>query len=187
MIQLFRNMRMFYLVHFLWKRYRFGKNLFIGRHVTMWAKHLISVGDNFYIGKYSQIECDAEIGNNVMLANCVALVGRHDHDYSDIGIPTRLAGKIRDKDYHGRGLFEKVLIEDDVWVGHGSIILSGVKVGQGSIIAAGSVVTKDVEEYTVYGGNPAVKIKDRFANEQDKLEHIRLYNQGGWNKPQTII
>ena len=81
----------------------------------MWAKHTITIGDNFYIGKYSQIECDAEIGNNVMMANFVALIGRHDHDYSEIGVPTRLAGKIRDADYRGQGLGEKVIIE---WLYH---------------------------------------------------------------------
>ena len=141
----------------------------------MWAKHTITIGDNFYIGKYSQIECDAEIGNNVMMANFVALIGRHDHDYSEIGVPTRLAGKIRDADYRGRGLAEKVIIEDDVWIGHGSIILSGVRIGQGSVIAAGSVVTRDVEAFNVYGGNPARKIKQRFESDAIRLEHIRRY------------
>jgi len=142
----------------------------------MWAKHFISVGDNFYIGKYSQIECDAEIGNNVMFGNFVALIGRHDHDFRMIGTPVRLAGRIRDDNYKGKGLFEKIVINDDVWIGHGSIILSGVTIGQGSIIGAGSVVTKDVEPFSISAGNPAVKIKARFANEEDKLEHIRLYN-----------
>lgn len=142
----------------------------------MWAKHFISIGDNFYIGKYSQIECDAEIGNNVMFGNFVALVGRHDHDFRAIGVPVRLAGRIRDENYNGKGLFEKVVINDDVWIGHGSIILSGVTIGQGSIIGAGSVVTKDVEPFSIYAGNPAVRIKARFANEEERLEHKRLYN-----------
>ena len=141
----------------------------------MWAKHSIIIGDDFYIGKFSQIECDTEIGNNVMLANYVALIGRHDHDYSEIGVPTRLAGKIRDDGYRGKGLYEKVIIEDDVWIGHGSIILSGIKIGQGSIIAAGSVVTRDVEPFTVCGGNPARKIKPRFDTDEKRIEHIRRY------------
>lgn len=142
----------------------------------MWAKHSISVGDNFYIGKYSQIECDAEIGNNVMFGNFVALIGRHDHDFRTVGVPVRLAGKIRDDNYKGEGLFEKTVINDDVWIGHGSIILSGVTIGQGSIIGAGSVVTKDVEPFSISAGNPAVRIKARFSNEEERLEHIRLYD-----------
>jgi acetyltransferase-like isoleucine patch superfamily enzyme len=58
-----------------------------------------------------------------------------------------------------------ILIEDDVWIGHGATILSGVKIGQGSIIAAGAVVCKDVEAYSVVGGVPASLIKYRFNNE----------------------
>lgn len=142
----------------------------------MWAKHSISIGENFYIGKYSQIECDSEIGDNVMFGNFVALVGRHDHDFQTVGVPIRFAGRIRDDNYSGEGLLEKVVIEDDVWIGHGTIILSGVKVGQGSIVGAGSVVTKDVEPFSVYAGNPLRLIRSRFATEDERLEHIKLYN-----------
>jgi len=60
-----------------------------------------------------------------------------------------------------------VTIEDDVWIGYGSIILSGVKIGQGAIVAAGSVVTNNVAPYSIVGGNPAKIIKYRFD------EHIR--------------
>lgn len=182
MIQLLRKLRFFYLVHIKWKRFSFGKNPYFGRMVYMWAKHSITIGDNFYIGKFSQIECDAEIGNNVMMANCVALVGRYDHNYMQIGIPTRLASRIADKDYNWKGLNEKVIISDDVWIGYGSIILSGVRIGQGSIIAAGSLVTKDVEPFSIYGGVPAKKIKDRFESEEDLKEHIRIYNSNYKNR-----
>ncbi len=57
-----------------------------------------------------------------------------------------------------------IVLEDDVWIGYGSIILSGVRIGKGSIIAAGSIVTKDVEPYSVVGGNPAKLIKKRFSD-----------------------
>jgi acetyltransferase-like isoleucine patch superfamily enzyme len=176
MISLLRHIRHWYLVRLKWRKYSIGNNVYFGRSVYMWAKHSISIGDNFYIGKYSQIECDTEIGNNVMFANFVALIGRHDHDFRKIGMPVRLAGKIRDDDYKGEGLREKIVINDDVWIGHGSIILSGVTIGQGSIIGAGSVVTKDVEPFSIYAGNPAAKIKARFSNEEQKIEHIKLYN-----------
>lgn len=177
MMQLLRDLRHFYLIHFKWRKYKFGRNPYIGRTVYLWAKHNIVIGDNFYIGKFSQIECDAEIGDNVMFANRVALLGRFDHNFTEIGVPIRLAEKIRDKDYSWKGLNEKIVIEGDVWVGYGSIILSGVKIGQGSIIAAGSVVTRDVEPFSIYGGNPARKIKERFESEKDKDEHIRLCSQ----------
>jgi maltose O-acetyltransferase len=54
-----------------------------------------------------------------------------------------------------------VVIGDDVWIGGQVIILPGVKVGSHSIIGAGSVVTKDVPQYAVVGGNPAKVIKFR--------------------------
>lgn len=142
----------------------------------MWAKHSITIGDNFYIGKFSQIECDTEIGDNVVVANRVAFVGRYDHNYLQIGVPVRLASCIRDRDYTWKGLHDKTVVSDDVWIGYGSIILSGVKIGQGSIIAAGSVVTGDIEPFSIYAGVPARKIKERFEKEMDRNEHIRLYN-----------
>ena len=55
---------------------------------------------------------------------------------------------------------EGVKIKDDVWIGAGVIILSGVTIGECSVIGAGAVVTKDVEPYTVVAGVPARKIKD---------------------------
>lgn len=51
---------------------------------------------------------------------------------------------------------------DDVWIGYGVVILSGITINQGAIIAAGSVVTKDVPAYAIVGGNPAKFIKYRF-------------------------
>jgi len=184
MMSLLRCLRNIYLIRLKWRKHTFGKNVYIGRTVYLWAKHSIKIGDNFYIGKFSIIECDAEIGNNVMLANCVALIGRYDHNYTECGIPIRLASRIRDKNYNWKGLYQKVIIKDDVWVGYNAIILSGVEVGQGSIIAAGSVVTKDVEPFSIYAGNPAKKIKDRFPTKDLKDEHIRLY---GRNFPPSSV
>lgn len=174
MIKQIKNIRDAYLSIFKWRRFSIGKNFHAGRDVFLWAKHGISIGNNFYIGKYSIIECDAQIGNNVIFANQVSLIGRYDHHYQQIGVPIRLASQIRDTDYDWKGLNQQIIIEDDVWVGLGSIILSGVTIGTGSIIAAGSVVTKNVEPYSIFGGNPARKIRNRFDSEIDLQEHIRL-------------
>ena len=55
--------------------------------------------------------------------------------------------------------------------------MGGVTIHDGAIIAAGSVVTKDVEPYTIYGGNPARKLRDRFDNEAELQQHIKLTKQ----------
>lgn len=174
MISLIKKIYNLFLVKIVWQKHKIGKNFHAGIRVRIWAKKQIIIGDNFYIGRDSQIECEALIGNNVIIANRVALVGKYDHSYQEIGIPIRLTKSIRNKDYNWRGLNEKIIIEDDVWIGYGSIIMSGVTIMQGSIIAAGSVVTKDVEPYSIYGGNPAKKIKDRFETNEDKIKHINL-------------
>lgn len=62
-----------------------------------------------------------------------------------------------------------IVIGNDVWIGRESIIMPGVKIGDGAIIAACSVVTKDVEPYSVVGGNPARFIKKRFNDELIEL------------------
>ena len=53
-------------------------------------------------------------------------------------------------------------IGNDVWIGHGAVVMAGVKVGHGAIIARNAVVTKDVEPYQIVGGNPARAIRYRF-------------------------
>lgn len=58
-----------------------------------------------------------------------------------------------------------IIIDDDVWIGYGSTIMSGVHIGQGAIVAAGAVVTKDVPPYAIVGGVPAKVIKYRFKQQ----------------------
>ncbi len=57
----------------------------------------------------------------------------------------------------------RLVIEDDVWIGHNAIIMPGCQhIGRGAVIGASSVVTRDVAAYTVVAGNPARKLRDRF-------------------------
>ncbi|MDY2949120.1 MAG: CatB-related O-acetyltransferase, partial [Lachnospiraceae bacterium] len=86
-----------------------------------------------------------------------------------------------------------ILVDDDVWIGYGVVVMSGVHIGQGAVIAAGAVVTKDVPPYSIVGGVPAKVIKYRFSAEMIKelmridysslteelvKEHIKeLYNE----------
>jgi acetyltransferase-like isoleucine patch superfamily enzyme len=174
-ITLIKKIRDLYLKKIIYRKWKIGENFHAGRNVFFWAKTKIEIGDNFYIGRNSQIETDVIIGDNCIFANNVAFVGRYDHNYQQIGFPIRLAEQIRNDNYNWKGLNQITIIGDDVWIGYGSIIMSGVKIGEGSIIAAGSVVTKDVEPYCIYGGVPAKKIGHRFENDEEKEEHILLY------------
>lgn len=70
-----------------------------------------------------------------------------------------------------------IIIGDDVWIGANAIICSGVTIGQGVIVAAGAVVVKDIEPYSIVGGNPAKLIKYRFnENIRKKLVQIKIEN-----------
>ncbi|MHC1548624.1 DapH/DapD/GlmU-related protein [Phyllobacterium sp. K27] len=70
-----------------------------------------------------------------------------------------------------------VTIGHDVWIGHGSTILPGVTVGDGAVIGAGAVVSKDVAPYTIVGGVPAKKIRDRFdSNTAERLQILAWWD-----------
>lgn len=70
-----------------------------------------------------------------------------------------------------------VFIGNDVWIGSGSIILSGVKIGDGAVIGANTVVSKDIPPYTIVAGNPVKIIRKRFEDEIiDKLLIIQWWN-----------
>lgn len=73
---------------------------------------------------------------------------------------------------------DKVIIGNDVWIGHNATVLPGVRIGNGAVIACGAVVTKDVEPYTVVGGVPAKVIKKRFPD--DVIEKINKTEWWNW-------
>jgi acetyltransferase-like isoleucine patch superfamily enzyme len=145
------------------KKVSLGRNVHIGIGSILDSYNGLTVGDDTYIGKFCTVECDGQIGSGVMLGNCVGLIGRYDHDFRVVGKTIRRSPWIGDADYAGPGKGLKVIVGDDVWVGYGSIVLSGVTIGRGAIVAAGSVVTRDVEPYSIVAGNPARKRGDRFT------------------------
>jgi serine acetyltransferase len=70
-----------------------------------------------------------------------------------------------------------IIIENDVWVGATSTIMSGVKISNGAVVAGGSVVVKDVPPYAIVAGNPAKVVKYRFSEEQiEKLIKISWWD-----------
>lgn len=112
------------------------------------VKHFGNQTECLHIGSYCSIG-----------SKCVFLLGG-EHVYNTIlSYPTNLKFG-----WEKTGALSKgpIIIEDDVWLGYGVLVLSGVRVGQGAIVAAGSVVTKNVPPYAIVGGNPATVIKFRF-------------------------
>lgn len=73
---------------------------------------------------------------------------------------------------------ERVLIGNDVWIGHGAIILSNVSIGDGAAIGAGAVVTKDVPPYAIVAGNPAKVVRYRF--DPDTIESLLQIRWWDW-------
>ena len=176
MIRFLKYLRNYFLAKVIWGKYSIGKNFHCGIRVRLWAKNTLVIGDDFYIGRDSFIETDCVIGNQVIVANGVAIVGKYDHHFQEIGKPIRFASQIREANYSWKGKDLITTIGDDVWIGYGSIIMSGVTIGNGCIIAAGSIVTKDLESYWIYAGSPAKKMKKRFDSESDEKSHIeKLY------------
>ena len=130
---------------------------------SSFKKNAITAGDYVFIGINAHIYANVQIGHFVMLASSVTFVGG-DHRFDVVGVPIRFTGR--------EGMEELLtIIEDDVWIGHGCIIIAGVKIGRGAIVAAGTVVTKDVPPYAIVGGVPAKLIRYRFTPEQQKLHN----------------
>lgn len=125
-------------------------NVYISHNTTLLSLKNIQIGQNVSIhtGCYIDGLGGLVIGDNVSIAHQTSILS-FDHSYEDISTPIK----------YNRLKQGKVIIEDDVWIGCGVRVLSGVTIGNRSIIAAGSVVTKDVESGVLVGGVPAKIIK----------------------------
>jgi acetyltransferase-like isoleucine patch superfamily enzyme len=151
---------------------RVGRDVHCQWSTTFWSpRRDIHIGNNVGIGKNCVFLADVVIGNMVLIADSVAFLNSDDHRYDIVGRP------IADS---GRGDTGRLVIEDDVWIGHGAILLTPAKIGRGSIIAAGALVTRDVEPYSIMGGVPAKLIKMRFTKEQI-AEHERILYGGSFH------
>lgn len=126
-----------------------GRNINIRPNSTLIKN--FSIGDNSGVGDncYMQGFGNISIGNNVMMG-------------PEVKIYTTNHETKRDKLMINQGNVTKnVMIKNDVWIGTRAIILPGVTVGEGAVIGAGAIVTKDVPDYAIVGGNPAKILKYR--------------------------
>lgn len=118
------------------------------------------IGNNSRIGLGNTIIGPVQIGNDVNIAQNVTISGLN-HNFQDIN-----------KTISSQGVStSQIVIEDDVWVGANSVILSGVQIGKHSIIAAGSIVTRSIPSFCIVAGNPAKIIKQY---DFDKKEWARI-------------
>lgn len=147
-----------------WIRYFTVRLIFaeVGKSVNIEPKAYFGNGRNIIIGDYSGIGKNCRIPNNliigkyVMMADEVVILGNN-HNFKLIDKPMC---------FQGIGKKTQLIIEDDVWLGTRSIILSSVnRIGKGSIIGAGTVVTKNIPPYSVVAGNPGKIIKARLGKQ----------------------
>ncbi len=116
-----------------------------------------------FIKGYGDTDSNLIIGNFVSIAFGVKFFLGGEHNYKKIStFPFQTYFYHKKNDSISKG---NIVVEDDVWIGEDSIILSGVRIGQGAVIGAGSVVVKDVPPYAIVGGVPAKIIKYRFSND----------------------
>ncbi len=121
----------------------------IERKATISRK--LSIGKGSGVGERSHIQGEAHIGDYVMMGpECN--IWTINHETSNVDIPMCKQGTKQE---------QPVFIGNDVWIGSRVTILPGVRIGNGVVIGAGSVVTKDVPDFAVVGGNPARIIKMR--------------------------
>lgn len=153
-----------------------GEWVYIGKNPRLWAPHHIRLGNYVRLANSVHIEANCTIGDYSGLSSRVSLIGRLDHNYKTVGVPFNFAPFVGNRAMQGTYLQEEdeVTIEEDVWVGHQSIILTGVRICRGTIVAAGSVVVRDTEPYSIVAGIPAKKVGERFKKEQIEIHERKI-------------
>lgn len=143
---------------------------------TLFDESLVQVGKGSYghlnVHSYDNKDEGLIIGNYCSIAGNVNFILSGGHDYKNFSTYPFHAIYENVVEATSKG---KIIIEDDVWIGYGSLILSGVKIGKGAVIAAGSVISKDVPPYAIWINDKVYKY--RFEPEIiEKLMKIDYYN-----------
>ena len=171
---------------------KIGKNVVLGNSWGgVYLADDVDVRDNVSIGAHSYanrgtiIFKGSTIGNYCSIGYNVS-IGPPEHPvnfYSTCPDAYRLEGVKSICPWPEDDIINPVVIGNDVWIGSNAIILQGCKIGDGAVVAGGAVVTHDVAPYTIVGGVPAKRIKDRFAPD---LKSILLDSQW-WNHEKEWI
>ncbi len=130
-----------------------GVKVFEGTHFLLGKGGSIHVGSGTSIHRECQIESYAE---PIFIGNRVEIAARCDFQSFDHGI--KAGQPLAKQPLTSKG---PIIIEDEAWLGHGAIILSGVRIGKGAVIGAGAVVTKDVPPGGIAVGVPARVVRMR--------------------------
>ena len=131
--------------------------------------HFDFTGDKLIIGKFCMIASGVKFIMN----------GANHLTDSLSTYPFAIFAKGWEKAMEGKAYPNKgdIILGNDVWIGHNATIMAGVKIGDGAIIATNSTVVKDVEPYSIVGGNPAKEIKKRFPDKTiDKLLKLKWWD-----------
>lgn len=153
-------------------------------HVAVYKNTIVTYSE---IGRYSYIANDSKI-NNATIGRFCSIgfevhigTGKHPIDFKSTSpvfySTNRLFTNIPFAKEQHYSEYERCTIGNDVWIGARAIILDGVTIGNGAIIGANSLVTKDVEPYSIVGGVPAKHIKYRFSAE--KIQALQA--EAWWN------
>lgn len=140
-----------------------------GTFVFESGEGLITIGEGTYIGASTFISRSAiTIGRNVTVAWGAWFYDHDSHSLSAVDrradqklqLANLRAGELMTQHKDWEKVSSKpIVVDDDAWIGMNAIILKGVTIGRGAVVGAGSVVTKDVEPWTVVAGNPARIVK----------------------------
>lgn len=131
----------------------FGKHIFVMKGVSFENYRKMRIGKWVFINQHTVFSTPMgmKIGDFVMIGPYCLFASVH-HKFDGYRLPMLLQ----------KPVIKPIVIEDDVWIGAKATVLGGVTIGRGAIIAAGAVVNKDVEPYSIVGGVPAKHIKYRF-------------------------
>lgn len=125
----------------------------------------VHVGANSYgpirVKQFSPNDGQLYIGAFCSIAANVTFLLGGEHDYRNVSTYPFKAYYLHEAEALSKG---DIVIDDDVWIGFGCLILSGVHLARGTVVAAGSVVVSSTEPYSIVGGNPAKLIRKRFSD-----------------------